>query len=208
VLQLSPLREASQIALTSVLFTALALGILALGRVFVPSWLPAPRSLLHDPSGYIVDHYRLVLRALIAHVGIASLLAFLVGVARYRRRTERQRPFDVVWTIFHETTPRSRPFLDVLTTDGVWFKGPLSEFDVAGPVADRFIAMRAPIRMRRKGQTQASVLPEGWERTIIPLDRVAELHVAFAPPEQEPEAVGRWRTWWRARPRIFSSSVG
>jgi hypothetical protein len=66
-----------------------------------------------------------------------------------------------VWTIFHESTPEpSRPFLDVLTTDGARFKGPLSAFDVTGPIAERFITLRAPIRTRRKGETEARQLPD------------------------------------------------
>jgi hypothetical protein len=193
----------------SVVFSGAALVVLATCRAVVPEWLPAPKGVLKDPSGYVVDHYRLVLRAFVAQIGIASSFALVLGLIRYPQRLSFEH--DALWNVIRRSQRRPNiPIIDLKTSDGTCLKGKLWVWDQTGPISDRFIALRAPIYLQR-GSEPREELPAGWNRTLVPLSEITEMHFGFAQrgPDDEDDAVSEsqrftdWREWLRMRPKVL-----
>lgn len=199
VLQLTPFREASRIALTSIVFSGIAIAALAWLRATHAALMPNPGAFIRLPSAYFAAHYRLVFRTLLLEVIVASAVAVLVSEVRgIRLRGRRSRPHDALWTVLHETTKTPAvPIVELRMKDDTVFRGELAAIDPAGAVADRFLALAPPIDLRASPLVEAERLsPTRWPRVVLRVDQVLEMYVFFGT---------RSKRHWRDRARVLWS---
>jgi hypothetical protein len=177
-----------------VVLTGLSLSVLAAVRAASPGLMPSPGQWLRHPHPYIVEHYRLIIRTLVLEVGLASGLALIAAHVLLPRtwRGTQARPHNTISVVLHETaTEPSAPFVQLRTCHGTLFSGLVAAHDHSGPRADRQIALRPPLAVQRPGDESPHPIPPGWQRVVLPVADVAEMHVAFVRVGQEPEPVGQ-----------------
>lgn len=182
----SAFREASAVALASLICTLVAVAILAVIRWLAPDVVADPRLLLGDLQHYLVGdpstglqpHYRLVARTAVMELalsGIAAFALYRLGPREWRQGTSVSN--DAMFVTLRRTAGSGIPYVRILTDDGVAYEGQVATYDTDGPLADRVIVLTAPLKRHQGGDAKELVLP--WQRLLIRCDRIAEMHVAY-----------------------------
>lgn len=197
-------REGASIALASVVFSALACVVLAVAQQAVPAIMPDLGAWIAHPHVYLVRHYRLVGGAIALEVLIAVGLAVIGGgLVVGRQRTARTRPYDSLWTVFHEQAkPGQVPVVEVRTVQGHVYRGPLVSQDADGSRADRMVVIGPPLRRQLVGHAPEMV-SSGWAKVVLPLESIEEMYVGFVNAASVAQARPRrripsWLPVWRA----------
>jgi len=190
-------REASRIALASVLFDLAALVVLAIVRVIQPAWMPDPGLWLAHPATYVRDHYLLITRAALAGLALALLFATLVDLLR-RRRSGDMRPGGIWFQLFRADRPdKTVPWVSLRLTDGVEIAGFLSYYMPADDPAVREIALRHNAQgtglQLRKAEYQPVERLDQWSDIVVRGDQISYFKVRYLPAAPVTRARGRWR---------------
>ncbi len=183
-------------------FSSLAFLVLAVARILVPTALPDLGRWIANPHGYFHRHYALIAGAVATEVIVATLLALLGGeVSLGGQRRARSRPHDALWTLFHELNPKdSVPLVEVRTSDGTIFRGPLVAQDSGSPTADRHLVVGPPL-WRHEPEGAPQQVAEGWNTVVLPLGSVEQMYVGFTPTQQQVTSPVQRRGWskpWKA----------
>ena len=138
----SALREASRIALTSLLFTAVSLAFL----VWLNGWwsaLPNIQLWLGSGRAYLRENYLSVSLFLTLEVVIACLLAFISERLTRGAVQGELSPDSVWWKVFRGDFPTSaeRVSLWVTTENGTQFRGALRHYTPETALANREMAL-------------------------------------------------------------------
>lgn len=178
--------------------TGLALAALGAIRAATPSFMPDPELLIREGSEYAAEHYALIARALAIGLFLSCGLAWVAYRVGPARQASTSRPHDALWTVFHESTGPNRtptggwaplrlknaagdgatvPIVEIRMRDDVCYRGQVAAVDPGGARADRMIALACPITMDRGNKR--TTIDRPWQRLILPLEDVAEMHVAF-----------------------------
>lgn len=191
----SAFREASRVALGSMVFSGVALGVLSLVRAARPEWMPDPGRLLADQQQYLADEYRLVLRALVIQVLIALLLAWWthLAIAKVTGAPIRQRS---AWAaVFrHDLPAGTQAHARVRLTDGTTYLGHVAHFNADLKRADRELVLAPPLYAATKGNKLGDV-PAEWTRVVVSADQIAALSVQYRPKQKK--ARPRTKRWWQ-----------
>lgn len=167
---LTAFRELATVALTSVLFNAVAFLLFSLARLGFPSQTPDVGKLIADPKKYFVEHYGVCFTwsALIfaTAVGAAAVAAGLLsrpnvvkGVEDWRVvrffRPDKVR-FISAWTkVFEDKHPERFKFVTLRLQDGTCLRGYLLSFNPdSNETADRSVALSAPVDVRTDNQVR------------------------------------------------------
>lgn len=180
------------------MFSALACGVLAVAEQVVPAIMPDLGSWIAHPHVYLIRHYRLVGGAIALEVLIAIGLAVIGGgLLVGRQRTARTRPYDSLWTVFHEQAkPGQVPVVEVRTVQGHVYRGPLVSQDADGSRADRLVVIGPPLGRQLTGHAPEMV-SSGWDKLVLPLESIEEMYVGFVNAASVGQARRRRRIPWR-----------
>jgi hypothetical protein len=153
-------------------------------RYVIPALGPNIGNWIANPHSYLQHHYGSIAVGLAIETGIAIALAvggswLILGDTR----NSTIRPHDSLWTVLHECRPADHPvpILELRTIDRTTFRGPLVAQDPSGRRVDRHLVLGPPL-MRQVDGGVAELIPDGWNRVVVPLETVAQLFVRFAPP--------------------------
>lgn len=159
-----------------------------------PDVIADPRLLLDDAGTYLTGdpatgapaQYRLVARTVVAELALAGLVAYgmyRLGPRHWREGTST--PHDALFIALRRTAPEgSVPYVRLLTDEEITYEGLVTAYDTTGDLGERSIALSKPIRRHSAGGTTQIGAP--WERIVLPLSRVTEMHIAYA-FENEPK---------------------
>jgi len=194
----STFRETSVVVVASLAFSGLAVILLACCRALIPRWMPDLGAWIgpskpHMPA-YLVGHYRLVLRAIMAEVCLAMLLVAAVyrfGPRQWRQGQESRQ--DSLWNALHQSKGRRDmlPVLSILSEDGVTYHGQ-SAFCDSDRVNDPHVVLSTPVTVSRPGSPPVSTSDTNVERVVISLRKVSEIWITYiVPPEEKSRRLRR-----------------
>lgn len=214
-------REVSRVALTSLIFTAVALPVVSL-LADLWSALPDLERWLDSPHSYPAHHIGSVALFLGLEVALACLLATIGELAT---RTDQGEITDVsvYYTVLRRDVPPGavRTWVWITTEDGTQFKGGLRAYTPGGVDAQFAIALGGqPLQQLRPntGATQVAGPhpdgPEEWTEltgfdvVVVPGASIRHLAVAYLAADgtrlaatgasSGPADLGRLRDRWRA----------
>lgn len=154
-------REASRVALTSLLFTLASLGVL-LPLSAIWSALPDVAHWLRNADEYVPDHYAAVAWFLGLEVTLAIALALAVEAMSAGNLRGNIVTGSVWYSVLRRDVPPAakRTWLWITTQNGTQFKGPLRSYTAGDGMDDREIALGgAPLRRLPPGTDPIT----GWE---------------------------------------------
>lgn len=189
-------REASRIALASILFDVAALAVLAIVRVIQPSWLPDPGRWLTYPAVYVPRHYALIAWAGLAELLLALGFATLVDQLR-RSRSGDMRPGGIWFQLFRADRPDNTvPWVSLRLIDGVEIAGFLSYYVPADDPAAREIALRhnnlgTGLQLRKSEDRLVERLDQ-WSDIVVRGDQISYFKVRYLPAAPRTAARRRW----------------
>lgn len=181
----SAFREASEVALASLVFGALAVGILLGVRAIRPTLLPDPQEWLRLGSRYAVDHLGQVAVAIGGWVLLASLVAYAAARASSRQTEARIDPYTTGWfEVFRRRRPKGTlPMALVRLDDRSEYVGEVIYYDTNLITAEREIVLGPPLWHRNAEQVQLEPLPpeDEWRRVVLPGARITAVWVRYPP---------------------------
>jgi hypothetical protein len=126
------LQEAGRIALTSLIFTVLAILVL-LPLTAVWSALPDPARWAADPNGYAKQHYAAVGWFLLLELATACALAYVLESVTGQSLRGNIVPGGIWYAVLRRDVPvgTRRVWLRIATDGGAQFKGPLRGYTPA-----------------------------------------------------------------------------
>jgi Family of unknown function (DUF6338) len=203
-LQQSTFREASRVALWSLVFTTAAVAVLALARFALPRLLPDPSAWLAE-KGYAKQHGGAVGTFIVLEVTLAQVMAWGTAAVVGRHDRSRIRQGDIWHKVFAADVPRNREVQAVILTDNAEYRGTIVGYTVNADVSNRELELQhVTFRMRRGGE-EARWLPEPFDRVVIASTAIQEMWLHYR-NEIEP-GPSWWRRMmaWRERGRTMSA---
>jgi Family of unknown function (DUF6338) len=175
----SAFREASRVVLASVVFSVLGLAVVGLVRTLQPSWMPDPDRLVADPHQYWVEHYRLLLAALLVTGSVALGAAVLAHWLLGRKFGSGLRTLSTWRKVFRQELPAgTAAHVRVRLTNGTVFTGKLAGYSADLELVDREIVLAPPLFSKRSGK-ELTALPVEWQRVILPASSVESITVQY-----------------------------
>jgi Family of unknown function (DUF6338) len=202
MLQQSTFREASRVALSSLLLTLGALAILYVVQRVATGWLPDPYEWYRVGSDYASQHPRETGIFFVGELLIAQALAWVAAGWLGRNDRADIRQGDIWHKAFAADVPPDRDVQVLVLTENAEYRGILSGYTVNADFSNRELELQEPIKYRLPHWKESQLLPEPYERVIIPASAIKELW-AHSRIEKEPSASTRMRmlTWMKAGPR-------
>jgi len=175
----SAFREASRVVLASLVFSGLGLAAVVLVRTLEPGWMPDPDRLVAEPHQYLVEHYRLLLAALLligsVALGAAGLAHWLLG----RKYGSGLRTLSSWRKVFREERPAGTvTHVRVRLTNGTLFIGKVAGYTADLDLSDREIILAPPLFSNTSGQ-ELTALPVEWQRVILPASSIESVVVQY-----------------------------
>ena len=203
MLQQSTFREASRVALSSLLLTLGALFILYLVLLIEEEWLPDPYEWFRTGSQYVKQHPRSIGAFFIGELLIAQGLAW--GAAAWLGRHDRAdiRQGDIWHKVFSVDVPPNRHVQVLVLTGNAEYRGILGGYTVNADFTNRELELQEPIMYRLPHWDEARPLPEPYERVVIPASAIKELWAHHRIEMEPPRSL-----WKRALARIGSRWPG
>jgi hypothetical protein len=185
--QETALREASRIALVSLLFTVAALAVLAAIRAVRPDLVADFRLWFTTGSAYASSNFRLVVQTVLAEIVLALLLVLVADVWLARRRAERARIVPGgLWfqALRQEVPPNCYVWAHVRLVDGTTFWGSVRGYSASGPADEREIALEG-VRLTQQDPPDAHGVPsprtigDEWQTVLVPATQIRYLRVQY-----------------------------
>lgn len=192
----SAFREASRIALASVLFDGAALIVLVIIRALQRAWMPDPQAWLAHPALYIRAHYVLILWAVLLWLAVAFGFATLADQLN-RGEGGNIRPQDVWFQLFRADCPVDKvPWVSLRLTDGVEIAGFLAHYVPADDPALREIALRhnaggSGLQLRKPNDKEVERLDQ-WSSIVVRADQISYFKVRYLPAAPRATVRRRW----------------
>ena len=164
----SAFRESARTALASLTFTVASLLLLAIVRASLPTTMPDIGAWLREGNSYLQDNYRLIARAALVEVALATVLAALTALV-----IGGTRPKIKQISAWHEYVVRAlassaRPVVQVFLDTGEAYFGELHSYTPeAVPTDDREIVLAAPVARLAGPEAQWEDLGT-WHQVAIP----------------------------------------
>lgn len=175
-------REASRIALSSVVFSLGAALVLSAIRLWKPAWIVDPGAWARGGDAYFKDNYRLIARTVILEVLIAALLAVaLAWILQRLRKGGSIKPVGAWYHTFRGELPGSSvPYLSVRLKDGTQYMGTLANYSPDPNMEGRELVLKPPyLRVKPTGDGIAAELDSSWQRVIIAGSAIDVITVAY-----------------------------
>ncbi|GAA4529634.1 DUF6338 family protein [Amycolatopsis samaneae] len=199
--------EISRVLFTGVVFSVLAVVLVAVLAALVPGSAAALPDLVRDTGKYFSAHPVLTLVSLVA----VTLLALCFAVAAHdvlTPDTERRIAQETVWyTAFNRlAAPGVRVFLSVQLKDGTTVTGYSAGYSTESDPAKRDLLLSAPLAIRQPGAAAPDALDEDWQTLVLNGAEIRTVAAAYvgSPLSESPPGLGRRlsvllvRRAWRA----------
>lgn len=189
-------REASRIALASVVFNLAALAVLAIIHLIHSRWLPSPAAWLAHPGTYARSHYVVIVWAVVAELALAIGFVALIDQTR-RKRSGNIRSGGIWFQLFRADRPDNTvPWVSLRLTDGAEIAGFLLYYVSADDPAIREIALKPNVegtglQLRKSADGPVERLND-WSRIVIRGDQISYFKVKYLPAAPK-DARKRWR---------------
>lgn len=179
----SAFREASRVALTSLVFTTVSILVLTLFSVIVPGVLVDLAEWMQSQSAYVGDHLWLVAWSVFAEVGVACILAWLAAAALSKWVDDPSVKISKknVWELaILESRPHGKvAWVAVELKDDVTVWGYVHYFTTDLPLEDRELSLMGPgLSIRRKGEERKNL---DVQYLLVPGPEVRRMKVSFEP---------------------------
>jgi hypothetical protein len=173
-------REASRIALTSVLFTGAALVVLAVIYAVEPSWLADPRAWLHDGQRYVERHLGLVARTLALTTALSLLLAVAMDWLFRRSAPGRIVPGSIWFSVFRQHRPTgTTPWVHVKLSDETEVWGYAGDYTPDQKLDNRELVIEGPkLQYRRKDAKTNTMLP-AWSFICVRGESIVWMKIQY-----------------------------
>lgn len=196
----SSFREATRIALASVLLSTLSVAVIALVRARRPELMPDPGAWLAKGNGYLIDEYRLIARTagllLLLSTLTALVAAFLapwvitrrqIAFTWIRQKLKRKRPPTIVpsdsgWdAVFSTRAPSNAyPMVKIILKDSpvIWHGRLLGATPGATrPPREREIVLTEPLY--REVPPDDPKAETGWHSVVLAGDQIQQFFVRY-----------------------------
>jgi hypothetical protein len=180
----SPFREASRIALSSLIFSWLSIMVLALVSKAAPTLLVDLASWLEDGHTYIGEHLWLVAWSATVEVGLACAIAWFAALMLNRLAKSKSEASPIVYTTpWYEVLQASMtgddvPWVLVTLTDGTKIWGKVHRYTLAQVGSDeRQIALCGPgLATQRPGKGRKE--EDYWKYILVDGSDISLMKVA------------------------------
>jgi hypothetical protein len=185
-------REASRVALGSLVFTVASLlvltGIQGLFALLGLHLLASPQAWLSSGDGYVREHLALIVVSVAVELALACALA--IGFDFLLARRGREQASVRQWTAWTEALrldrpADTRPWVHIFLESGSSFFGYVRSFTPSGPMGEREIVIEGE-SLTYQGKPLAGieefekkVIGDTWHRVVIPGAKIAYLRVAY-----------------------------
>ena len=175
-------REASRTAFTSLIFTGVALALLAALRLWRPDLLPDPGRWLREKGRYLEAHYRLIAAFAVVELLLALALALTADRLLRRRATGEIVPGGIWFQILRVDRPKNKvPWVSVQLTDKTQIAGFLNYYTAAEKLENREIALKGNVQGRglklKVGNSETRL--DDWDTVVVRGDQIAYLKVMY-----------------------------
>lgn len=181
-------RETAVTVVASVAFSAAAMGVLVLLRLWQADWFPDPVTLFTEPSQYIRAHALLVLRSLLTVVLLATGFAYVWHIILRRVGSDGDvSPHSAWWasTNGDGNPDRLRVIASVVLTDGTVLTGFLRGHDLSRSQELRNLVLRTDpgraIHVRHPDGSTDQVHADQWTYMVVPAESVFRATLSLAP---------------------------
>jgi hypothetical protein len=173
-------REASRVALTSLIFTLLSLSVLSIVRARRPAWMPDPGLWLEQGHRYAIANYRLIARTLLLEIFIACTFALLVERLFLLGARGDIVPGSIWFHMLRRKRPSgAKPWLHVRLKDETEFWGYLGAYSTEDKIENREITLIGPKHaMKTKGSNTPTFLTE-WAGVAISAEQISFLRITY-----------------------------
>jgi hypothetical protein len=207
-------REASRVALTSLVFTLSAtVLLLAIQRGWDGAPLPDLSTWTVQGATYVSGHVFLVVTGLAAEVTLACLFSASTALLSTRKVSATLSPNGAWFQMFRkDRPPRTRPWVHLVLTGGGELWGHLRHYTQDDSLPVREIVLGGnTLRWRRSATAQVELIGESWDAVLVNAKDVSMIRVVYQdekgrlrgrrtrdnpygparPSESDPAAVGR-----------------
>ncbi len=195
----SAFREASGVALASLVFGAIALAVLWGVRQARSSVLPDPVAWIQQGSKYSAAHLWAVVLFFLGWVTLASLAALFGGLLLFKESDARIDPHTTAWfELFRRQVPDGTfPIARVILEDRSEYLGEVIYYDANLITGEREVVLGPPLWHKTEAEVKFKPFPpeEGWRRVALPGARVLAVWVRY-PKRRGSPPDGR-RRWLR-----------
>lgn len=180
----SAFREASRVALTSLIFTLVGLAIVSLVGLFEPSWFPNVQRWINIGSRYAKAHYLLIARTVLVELALAAGAVALCHLLLTHLGSGQGRISSTsVWfKVLREGRRDDQvSWVHLKLNDGTEVWGYAQWYTAGTDLDDREIAVSGPgLRLKRSGQEEGEDLNE-WESVIARGSEIDYMKVSYQP---------------------------
>jgi hypothetical protein len=174
-------REASTIALASLIFTLISVLILAALRTNHSSAILDGPQWIKGGNTYLTSHFTVVATSIFLEVAISCLLAALWGWYITRNSTASMSNVGTWYQILrHERPADTRPWVHLRLDDETDFWGYLRHYTTDDSADVREIVLGGTtLAWRRKDDDARSTIGENWDSVCINADRIQYMRVIY-----------------------------
>jgi len=177
-------REASRIALTSVLFSGCALVLLSGMRAVATSWFVDPGAWLVAGNSYAAAHLPAVGLSVALLLLLSLALAVLTDQVFRRRAPGRIVPGSIWFAMFRQHRPEgTTPWVHLRLEDETEIWGYAGDYTPDQDLANRELLVEGPeLQYRRKGATVNTKLPD-WQFIAVRGELISWMKVLYLTSE-------------------------
>lgn len=183
-------REASRIALTSLLFSGGALVIVVVIRAIHRSWFVDPGTWLKSGAAYASVHLPAVGLTVMVFVGSALTLAVATDVAFRRRAAGQIVPGSIWFSLFRQHRPQgTNPWIHIRLADETEIWGYAGDYTPEQKLDNRELLVEGPqLQYRRKGATENTLLPN-WSFIAVRGETISWMKVQYVAKGEDGNSV-------------------
>lgn len=195
----SALQELSGIALRSVAYNALAVGLFAIARAAVPGATPDVGALIRSPERYFKEHYGQLASWASGLLVLACLMALMAALVASKQTLSVPRWLswafpkggvgkEPAWWVLFEANPEDQVYAGCTLEDGTYLGGWINSYSPdSDETADRELTLAGPITFRGPDDDEPS--DPGVSAVSISARRLSYLTVTYLPTGTEPAAI-------------------
>jgi hypothetical protein len=175
-------REASRVALTSLVFTVAAtVLLLVIQRGWDGAPLPNPSAWAARGNAYFAGHLFLVVTGLAAEVALACLLSATTAVLTTRKVSATLSPNGAWFQVFRkDRPPRTRPWVHIVLADGGELWGHLRHYTQDDSLSVREIVLGGnTLRWRRSANDDVELIGDRWDAVLVNAGEASMIRVVY-----------------------------
>lgn len=178
-------REASRIALTSLVFTGAAVLLLAIVRALWPEAMPDPGRWLREKQAYVQEEYRLIGRFFLIELVLALTGAFIADRIFINRAKGKIFSGSVWYHVLRRDRPRGQlPWISVQLKDKTQIAGFLQYYTPGERLQDREISLEPNVEgtaLAIRAEDGTTTALDGWRSVIVRGDQIVYFKVKYLP---------------------------